>query len=65
MTVVVHLGVVWAYHIARGWFRCIKPFPEAVKKIKVKGKDGKTKDEFVPDVDHPSVLKYIKEKTNA
>lgn len=51
MKVEVHLGVVWAYRLdANGaWFYKIKAFPEAVDK---RGE---------PDVDHPAVLKYLKD----
>lgn len=56
MKVEVHLGIVWAYKIAGGWFIHLKAFPEAVKKIK-----KKPKDEYVPDVDHATVLKYVKD----
>jgi hypothetical protein len=41
------------------WFHNIKAFPMALKKIK----GAKGKDEYVPDVDHESISKYIKDNT--
>jgi hypothetical protein len=51
VNVVVHLGVVWAYHVTGGWFRRLKAFPDAVDR---KGE---------PDTGHPSVLKYVKDNS--
>lgn len=53
--VVIHNGGVWAYKISCGWFLYLKAFPQAFKKI--------GKDDFIPDVNHQSVLDYTKDKS--
>jgi hypothetical protein len=47
--VIIHLGVVWIVKISCGWYSDLKAFPQAIDK---KGE---------PFVEHPLVLKYIKE----
>lgn len=49
----VHAGVVWVVSIKSGWYWLLKAFPQAIKKI--------DKDNYAPDIDHPTVLKYIKD----
>lgn len=51
MRIVVHLGVVWCYQISGGWYTHLRPFPMAMKK---------DKDDYVPDINHASVLEYLK-----
>lgn len=53
MKIAVHSGVVFVYRINSGWYTHIRAFPEAIKKV--------SKDEYVPDCNHASVLKYVKD----
>ena len=55
MRVVVHAGMVWVYRIAGGWYTHLRCFPEAIKRA--------SKDEYVPDLEHASVVKFVKENS--
>ncbi|MGZ4850515.1 MAG: hypothetical protein ACXV2C_03945 [Candidatus Bathyarchaeia archaeon] len=51
MTPIIYLGVVWIAEVKNGWYTYLKAFPEAIDK---KGD---------AQLEHPAILKYIKERT--